>query len=367
MVVEVKRVRDTKRNAFCISIKNTHTIELPTMCVYIFWATLMVGKGFGLTNQDYEFRYMTMAVLVLVFIKIVTSRWSREKLIRSICLGLIGIAVWIRSEETDILLTMVIIISCKGIDIYKLFRISVYIRAVLFFVRTSLAILNFADMQPMRYTRDETGVRYALGYVHPNTTQYELFVIIALILIIWHDRMKLWHFLLVCGYNLFIFQYTGSRTGAFLTCLVLLLTYLANRSPVNMTRKIIAYFGEYAYIIGATVSFLMCLLLDRIPLLQSLGTFSSRFFTGRWVMRHMNLSLFGIPGAATDLGMISILYGHGMIVFGFFIITMTLLLKKFHRQEQYTEEIIGIAYALYNMMESSSLSCLMNVMWLFLS
>lgn len=65
--------------------------------------------------------------------------------------------------------------------------------------------------------------------------------------------------------------------------------------------------------------------------------------------------------------MISILYGHGMIVFGFFIITMTLLLKKFHRQEQYTEEIIGIAYALYNMMESSSLSCLMNVMWLFLS
>lgn len=368
MVVEVKKVNSTERDAFHkgLSVRKKYTIKLQNMCVYVFWAILMVGKGLGLTSRNYEFRYMTAAALLLVFVKILTSRWSREGLVRSICLGLIGVAVWIKSGETDILLTMVIIISCKGIDIYKLFQIGVYIRAGLFLLRTSLAILNVTDMQPMRYTRDETGVRYALGYGHPNTTQYELFMIIMMIVLVWRYKMKLWHWLCLCGYNFFIFKYTGSRTGAFLICLVLLFTYLVNRNPASLVGKAVKHFGEYAYIIGAVVSFLMCLLLDKVPLLQSLGTFSSRFFTGRWVMRNMNLSLLGVSGVETDLGMVSILYGHGLIVFIFFIVTMTLLMKSFRQKKMYTEEIIGIAYALYNMMESSSLSCLMNIMWLFL-
>lgn len=84
-------------------IKMKYTIRLNNLCVYIFWGVLMIGKGLGLTSKYQEFRYITLFAFPFAAIKIICTRWTREDLIRSIFLGLTGIAVWLFSTQTDVL------------------------------------------------------------------------------------------------------------------------------------------------------------------------------------------------------------------------------------------------------------------------
>lgn len=349
-------------------IKMKYTIRLNNLCVYIFWGVLMVGKGLGLTSKYQEFRYITLLAFPFAAIKIICTRWTREDLIRSIFLGLTGVAVWLFSTQTDVLIAAVVIIACKDINIYKMFKLAFGVRATLFFARTSLAILGYLDMgyAPRYASSGAYDVRYTLGYGQPNATHYELFVITILALLLWHNRMRLLHYLCLLGYNFFVFQYTDSRTGMVLITITLALVYLSDRKPGILLKKFIGYIGEYAYIAGAIFSLMGCILYKTWPAFRMLGTFSSRFQTGLWIISNKSFSLFGMQSVNTDLGIINILYGRGLIVFLAFLVAMTALMKIFNRRKMYTEEIIGIMYAVYTMMESYTASILMNMILLFM-
>lgn len=349
-------------------IKVKYVVKLNNLCVYIFWSVLMIGKGLGLTSEHQEFRYISLLAFPFAAIKIFRTCWARKDLVRSIFLGLMGIAVWIFSAQTDVLIAAVVIIACKDIDIYKMFKLAFGIRATLFFTRTTLAVLGYLDMgYAPRYTSSEVyDVRYTLGYGQPNTTHYELFIITVLALLLWHNRMRLPHYLCLLGYNFYIFRYTDSRTGIVLIIVTLVLVYLTDRKPGILLEKFIGRIGKYAYIAGAFFSLMGCILYRKWPAFRMLGTFSSRFQTGLWVISSKSFSLFGMRDINTDLGMVEILYGRGIIVFITFLVAMTALMKSFSRRKMYTEEIIGIIYAVYNMMESCTTSILMNMMLLFI-
>lgn len=348
-------------------IKVKYIVRLDNLCVYIFWGVLMIGKGLGLTSEYQEFQYITLFAFPFAAIKIFRTPWTREDLFRNIFLGVTGIAVWIFSKKTDVLIAIIVIIACKNISIYKLFKLAFGIRATLFFTRTSLAILGYLDLEyAPRWYAGGYDVRYALGYMQPNTTHYELFVITVLALLLWHNRMRLPHYLCLFGYNFFIFRYTDSKTGMVLIAVTLVLVYLTDRKPGILFGKPIRYIGKYAYIAGALFSLIGCILYRKWPAFRMLGTFSSRFQTGLWVISNRPFSLFGVRGVNTDLGMIDILYGRGIIVFIVFLVAMTALMKRFSQKNMYTEEIIGIIYAVYTMMESYTTSILMNMMLLFM-
>lgn len=348
-------------------IKKRYIVKKQDVCFYVFWILIMVGKGMGFTSDFKEFRYMALCALPFAFLKIILTRWTKKEILWSLFVGIIGVNVWLHSGEADILLTIASIIACKDIDPYKILRVSFWTRAVLYISRTSLAILGIIDIQKVTNTRGTNDIRYALGYIHPNTAHYELFLITVLILLLWHRKMRLGHYLLISGYNLCIYHYTLSRTGVLMTFGVLILAYLADRKSGAFLRKLIKRFGEYAYIFIFAFSVIMCWLQDKLPVLRLLGTFSSRFYTGWQVMKNMPLSLFGMRGINTDLGIIFVLYGRGILIFLLLIGSMTLLLKIFRKNEMYVEEAVGISYAIYTIMESSVASVLLNITLIFLA
>lgn len=352
-----------------MTVKKIEMVSLATVCFYIFWITLMIGKGLGFNNENELFRYITVAVIPFVAVKFLLTHWEKREFILCVVLNVIGIVIWVTSKDAGILLTIITITACKDINIYKLFKVTLWIRGPMFFVRTTLGILGIMDIQykPRYVSPNEYVVRYALGYGQANATHYTLFIIIALILILYHKRMKFFHYAIVLAYDLFIYHYTNSRTALILSILILAMTRIIDGRYSGLIKAVLRKFGKYAYISGAACGLAVCLLSDKLPTSGAFGTMFSRFRTGGRVVNSNHLTLFGNTGIVTDFGYIAILYGSGIIIFLLFLVSMTILFKRLEKSGRYIEQIVLIVYAIYTVLEAYTGSILMNIGLFFLT
>jgi len=328
---------------------------------------LMVCKGLAFNSGSQQAQIVTVFATPFLILKLLLSRWKQEELIKSGFLIFTGTAVWMCSGKTDTLVAMLLIIACKDIDIYKLFKQCFWIRSLMFFFKVLSALLGFSDMQRVENTRGIEDFRFALGYIHPNAAHYEFFVIVVSALLIWHSRMKTYHYFLLFSCNLLLYSYTLSRTGVIVTFVVLFLTYFTDERKSGVVKRFVNFFGEYAYLFGVICSVLLCFMLERFPVLRTLGTFSYRFIGGNYAMVYLPFSLFGthMGRFEPDMGLINMMMGRGIVVFLLFLFGMTRMLKEFRKRKMYVEECIGVAYAIYSMTEAGVNTVMMNMMFPF--
>ena len=336
----------------------------------IFWTLLLVGKGLGMSAADPIMVSITWISIAFVSIKLFLSLWKRDELIISIILLLLGLAVFIKTHDAAILLTILSICAVKDIDLHNLFRYSFWLKGIMFISRTSLAIANVIDRQTL--VRFDSGdihtVRYALGYGQPNATHYTLFVIYVLMFLSYRN-LKTWVFIIAEIYNCFIFSYTNSRTGFIITSLLIFCVWVIKSKAIN---KFFYTLGKplcYIYI-GLTIfsfavpSFIGILTKIAGP---NLGTALSRFLTGTAVLNSNTITLFGSGNIRTDFGFVFIGFQYGIIALLVFILANTALLKLFFNKQYFVEFFIILIYALYTIAESYSASILMNTSLILMS
>ena len=169
-----------------------NNITAAKVCLYIFWTLLLVGKGMGYASYHPIFRKIVWVGMIFAAAKLLLTNWNEKELATCIALNLVGACVWLFSNETKILLTTIAITSLKGIDIKTLFKWSFWVKASMFVTRTSMAMLGLITTEvKYRWSDGEAiGVRYGLGYGNPNTTHYTLFVIYALCVIVYKEKLK---------------------------------------------------------------------------------------------------------------------------------------------------------------------------------
>lgn len=334
---------------------------------YSFWLILLIGKGLGFTASSPLFQKMTWIAIGFAFIKLLMTRWDKKSLIICVLLNSLGILILLFSHETAPLLTSIAITSSKDIDIHKLLKVSFWIKMVFFLVVTSLAILGYIDNQEGIWFSGIIRVRYGLGYGHPNSTHYTLFIIVSLCILIYHNKMNLFHYAVLFGYNYFIYRYTFSRTGFYLTILILILSYFSDKKFGKYILKSSYWICDKAYLMGCFLSIALCLYYSQKGMGSQFDTAVSRFLTGFRIINSNRLNLFGTYNIDTDLGYIKILYGHGLIALIILILGLTKLMKLMKNYQFNIELIILIVYSLYTFMEAATMSILMNLSLIFLS
>lgn len=344
-------------------------IQIGKICYYIFWIILLIGKGLGYSSTYSGFKNMVWIAVVFALIKMLFTSWDTRDKVICVALNTLGICVWYFSGDAAVLLTIISITSIVGINIYKLFKISFWIKAIFFFVRTSLAIFGVIDSQKIyRYISEvNEGARYGLGYGHPNSTHYTLFIIVALGIIVYRDKLKFTHYILISVYNYLVFIYTDSKTGFILTMLLIMGSYLFGSKKIELLQKVIDVIGDKAYIIATLISFMICLLIDKLSYLRELGTLTARFMTAVDTIKNFSITLFGNTNVITDFGYINILYGNGIIVFLLFIIMNTLTMRTLKKNNLYIELWVFVCYAIYTLSEAYTISILMNPLMVLFS
>lgn len=351
-------------NKLTISI----TKSITKLLFYIFWTLLLTGKGLGMTSSSPVMVSITWVSIIFAILKLVTTKWEKQELVVLGVLLILGQIVFMKTRDAAVLLTIITICAAKNIDLRELFKYSFWLKFGMFFVRTSLALANVIDRQVLvRYdSGDIHTVRYALGYGQPNTTHYTLFVIYGL-LFLSYKNLKTWMFVLLEFYNAFIFSYTDSRTGFLVTSLLVLCMWAIKSKAIY---KIFKSFGRalcYSYLFLAVLSFATPYFINILMKYVGEGTFLSRFKSGAGILTTNTLTLFGSGNIRTDYGFVFIGFQYGLVILLIYILANTALMREFFRQQYYTEFFIVLIYAIYTMMESYSVSVLMNTSLILLS
>lgn len=347
---------------------NKLTIPITKLLFYIFWTLLLIGKGLGMTSSNPIMVSITWIAIIFAAFKLIATKWKKQELVVSGVLLILGLIVFMKTRDAAVLLTIMTICAAKDIDLRELFKYSFWLKFGMFFVRTSLALVNVIDRQVLvRYdSGDIHTVRYALGYGQPNATHYTLFVIYVL-LFLSYKNLKTWMFVLLEIYNAFIFSYTNSRTGFLMTSLLILCVWAIKSKAIYMIFK---SFGRplcYSYLFLAVLSFATPYFINIIMKYAGLGTFLSRFKTGAAILTTNTLTLFGSGNIRTDYGFVFIGFQYGLVILLIYILANTALMKKFFRQQYYIEFFIVLIYAIYTIVESYSASTLMNTSLILLS
>lgn len=343
--------------------------NLAETCFYIFWCFLQIGKGLGYTSRDTEFLILVGCALPFAIGKLLLTKWENRDILSIIFLYILGIIVTFFSGTTTYLLSILCVTAVKGMDIKKVLKVNLAVRGPLFVFRTTAAILGFADMQ-MRYRYENgaiTATRYALGYDHPNTAQFELFMLVVLFFVLYSNRVKIYHYIVAFVYCRFIYTYTDSRTTFFLTPIFLAGTFLAKWKAKKEISRIISRCSSKIWVISILISFLGCYAYTYVPQFRSLGTFASRFLTATSVMHNNSIPLFGTSGITTDLGFIYILYDGGIILSMLFFAGIIKLLALKKMRNETVLHIAFICLAMFNLLESYTYSVLSNGLLLYLA
>ena len=344
-------------------------ISITRLLFYIFWTLLLIGKGLGMTSANPAMVTITWVAIFFAIFKLFLSKWEKQELIVTGVLLILGLAIFGKTRDAAVLLTIMAICASKDIDLRQLFKYSFWLKLLMFVTRTSLAIANVIDRQILiRYdSGDVHTIRYALGYGQPNATHYTLFMICVLLFLAYRN-LKTWIFALFELYNIFIFSYTNSRTGFLMTSLLILCVWAIKSRTVY---RLFCSFGKplcYSYVMLAILSFATPYFINKIlSRYAGFGTALSRLITGTAVILKNTISLFGSGNVKTDFGFVFIGFQYGLIVLLIYIIANTILMKVFFKNEYYVEFFIMLIYAVYTMVESYSASILMNASLILLS
>jgi len=330
---------------------------------YIFLALLNLGKALGYVSRDREFLLLMVLAAPFALIKFFSTKWTKKELIVGIALNLLGVVVTVFSRKTTYLMTIFAITLAKDVNLKLAMKICLWIRGGFFVLRTTLAMLGVIDIQMM--LRDVVWTeRFGLGYGHPNTTQFELLMILLLLCVVYFERLKLWHYVAMAAYSVFIFSYTDARTSILLCLIFVCGMWIASQKWAGFVRKLIAFCSNKIWIFMTLIAAAGTILYVYAPHVIGNGTFAMRF---KNAVEQFSFNLLGAPNITTDLGHLHILYSGGIVITLLFLYSMTVLPGILGKNREIPIHWASICVATFSMMEFTAYSILSNALLLYVS
>lgn len=342
--------------------------NLGNLLFYVFWTLIIAGKAWGLTSLNKIYIYITYVAVIFAILKLCFTKWTKKELLIVILLNSLGILIYISTKDAAALLLTISISSLKCIDIEKLIGYSLFVKATLFFTKISLALAGIIDKQAViRYDfGDNHVVRYSLGYGQPNAAHNMLFIIYTLIVLKYKNKLKSYHFIIMAGINYWLYTYTNSRTGLFVSFLLIFITWMLSQRWNNNINKILLWISTKCYYIGAAISIFTCFLFSKFSFLSSFGTLTSRIITSIKVIKTKPLTLFGCSNIITDLGYINMLYEKGIIFFVIFLVALSYLLKYLKKKNDIYGIAVFVSISIYMFSEAYFESIVVNTALIYL-
>ncbi|WP_024867327.1 hypothetical protein [Butyrivibrio sp. FCS014] len=319
--------------------RNTFTIRELTF--YCFFMIMFGMRMWGI----YESKSSYVPLLVVGFlvwgISVLMSEYSVLEYIVICAFMILAGIVYIKTGEKGLLLYFALMMGVKNINVNRLFKAGIIAGgsgiAVLSFLSAFGIIEDVAYLQERHFVGEV--FRRSLGAPHPNTLSSS-FVIIAMMVmyVIGHNnKPKIWlASVVVLLIGMYLFLYSGSRTGMLLLCLYLAINMIyAYMDKTGIITRIIS-------ILIMPVIWAVCIL---IPFIASDDTISffrsveynlgSRFAEGKYYLDNNPLSLFGIrlsdPDAhiyGIDMSQLYLFIQLGIVAFCVVSLLWILLLKS---------------------------------------
>ena len=271
--------------------------------IYLLYFAVMIGaRAAGLYEGMLAYNILLVLGLLLFACKyIVTLGSIKEVLVAGFLFAIAGL-VYLNTGEKGLLVCFTMLLGMKYVHVKKVIGTGILVSGVLIIGKILLGITGI--LPEIYYPQKREGIglmfRHALGYAHPNTLHMNVLMLTMLIIFfvtsyVVKDNIKLLlaFSALAILFNLYIFQYSGSRTGIVTsTVYVLINLWFYIRKKPGLPEKILCYASYPAVCFIAIAG--PFVLPESIFGVIDKKVFTTRLTIARYFWENNGVSLFGI-------------------------------------------------------------------------
>lgn len=347
--------------------------------IFFFAAlSLMVFLKFlGLDFGNDIYKIASITTIIFLLIKVFDTRYTKKEIIKMFLLFISAFLFLIISRKPTLSISILFLISSKGINIKKYFKVFFLASIIPFVLVVILSLLNILPNVAITMSRmSAEGIvqitRYSLGYYHPNVTYMYFFIIISLYILIRNNSLRRIEYILIIFISIVLYLITLSRSGLICTLLLLIMLIFYKK------------FFEFCTLFKSFISFIPLIIGGSVLLLSYLYTENNiiisiinKIFSGRLFYNKMFLAEFGIPiigtnvnafiasGNYLDSSYIILLMNYGIITFCVFLYCSFKVIKQLSISNINFEVYVFSIILFYCITEHFLLNILINFMLIY--
>lgn len=146
---------------------------------------------------------------------------------------------YIKARDSRMIVLLITILAIRNMDLKIVLKIFFYTRLLLFALTINLSLIGLTELIVIE---KERGMRYALGYTHPNQFMFVLCMLIMMFVCLYYSKMEWVHFLGLFMVMMAGFSVSKSYTGLIICSMSLLLFLLLKYFS---GKKVICFLGKY--------------------------------------------------------------------------------------------------------------------------
>lgn len=290
----------------------------------IFWIAVFFELAiYTLKKYDVVFEHQTWmlrGITVLLFCKILLTEYTKREWALIAGMVVLGVVAYFASGRgiDTLLRASVLILASKGISCKRVF-LAVWTSVLIVFL--GWGIRSFMGLRPLylvqQFGRGEDELRFCFGYSHPNTFHYAAWMLVAVGIYLWHEKMKNYHYVLLLVFTVAITVLTRSRTGGILMLATVILFWIVSKTKKSYRMPYILSAGVVVLLLAGSAipiifgykdnifRYINILLNNRIEMARAAVRFDRILYT----------SLFSNPAneIQIDMGFVRIVYTFGIV------------------------------------------------------
>ncbi len=336
--------------------------------IYLLYFVIMCSaRSLGLYEGMTVYTISLAIGLVLFGLKMLVTKYTvKEYVIAAVFLALASL-VYLNSGEKGLLVCFTMILGMKGVSSIKVIKAGILVPGTIILAKIFLGV--FGILPEIYYPQLRGGIgfvfRHALGYAHPNSMHMNVLMLSMMVIYLvtkladGQENGK-WFLsvasLLVLGFNFYVFQYSGSRTGI-LACIVYLFVnaWLFFRGKVGIFEQIIAYLA-FPLTSFVAIAFPKILSEELYEYLDS-RVFTTRLFLGRVFINNNKITLFGsrlvgYKEYGIDMGQLYLFLQLGIVAFIFMAVLTTWFIYRCIKTNRFPELAIMLTMLFISLWEA---------------
>ena len=331
--------------------------------IYLLFFAIVVGsRAFGWYDGMPQIKVVFVIAAFLFLCKLtVTGHTAKEYAVIGALMLVAGL-VYYSTGHKGLIECFMMMLGMKKVETKKVIGCGTLVAGPLILFRIFTGAFGLASEKYYPQTRDGAGTmfRHAFGYAHPNTLHMNAIMLTMLCIYLVtvylkekENAKRLLFMASVAGilFNLYVFQYSGSRTGV-LACVVYVVVnyYLFAIRKMRLFEKIVSY---AAFPTTAFISIVLPHILpDKIFDFFNGKVFNTRFSLAKYFWSNNSLSLFGTKlinpeenfrTYGIDMSQLYLFLQLGIVAFVVMFVLTTFLMNRCIANDRRAEIAIMIA------------------------
>lgn len=342
----------------------------------LFFLPLAGCVAMGISSGETIYQVLFAMGLFFLMLKFFVTDFTLKEIV--VMLGVMVILgyVFLRNRERSLILSALAIFGCKDVSIRRVLKYTVVVYAVGMIVTIILAVNGLIPSDEYeRFKSGEMRIFSDYGFSNPNSAYSHLLMIALMIVVVWQERIRWYHYLVMTLVMVFAYYKVFCRTGLFvyaMLCIALFGVYLI-KSP--KFKKVIFFLWVSLPVVIAGISYVLPWLYERqIPLVEKINKLvTNRVLLASRALQRTEFTWFGAlekdwsDEFYLDNAYINILLSYGIVVIAICLISYIMMNYFLWKKEQYYVLIITGIVAIYAFMEYSPINATWNPMLLYIS